>query len=113
MVQILSSCERVRHMRRSFTARWDLHVIADPVVNRTEGVFGDGGLGLDSVDFMISKKKKKIVAASLMDCTVKLSDFLDEQVHVARCSTLLLTEVWRHLASPLLRHRVFPPYHSL
>ena len=98
MVQILSSCERVRHMRRSFTARWDLHVIADPVVNRTEGVFGDGGLGLDSVDFMISKKK--IFAASLMDCTVKLSDFLVEQVHVARCSTLLLTEVWRHL-----RHR--------
>ena len=44
-------------MRRSFTARWDLHVIADPVVNRTEGVFGDGGLGLDSVDFMISTKK--------------------------------------------------------
>ena len=84
-------------MVRSFTARWDLHVVADPVVNRTEGVFGDGGLRLDSVDFMISKRK---VAASLMDCTVKLSDFLVEQVHVDRCSTLLLTEVWRHL-----RHR--------
>ena len=81
-------------MRRSFTARWDLHVIADPVVNCTEGVFGDGGLcGFHDI-------KKKNVAASLMDCTVKLSDFLVEQVHVARCSTLLLTEVWRHL-----RHR--------
>ena len=96
MLQILSSCERVRHMRRSFTAKWDLHVIADPVVNRTEGVFGDGSLGLDSVDFMVSKEKK-IVAASLMDCTVKLSDFLVEQVHIAGCSTLLLNEVWRHL----------------
>lgn len=28
---------------------------------------------------------------------MKLSDFLVEQVHVAGCSTLLLTEVWRHL----------------
>ena len=33
--------------------------MADRVVNRTEGVFGDGGLGLDSVDFMVSTKKKK------------------------------------------------------
>ena len=73
MVQILSSCERVRHMQRSFIARWDLPVIADPVVYRTEGIFGDGGLGLN--------------------CTVKLSDLLVEQVHVAGCFTLLLTEV--------------------
>ena len=80
MMHILSSGERVRQMRRSFSAKWGPHVIADPVVNRTEGFFGDGGLGLN--------------------CTVKLSDLLVEQVHVARCSTLLLTEVWRHL-----RHR--------
>ena len=72
MVQILSSCERVRHMRRSFTARWDLHVIADPVVNRTEGVFGDGGLGLDSVDFMISKKKCRCVTHGLHCEAVRL-----------------------------------------
>ena len=66
MMHILSSGERVRQMRRSFNAKWGPHVIADPVVNRTEGFFGDGGLGLN--------------------CTVKLSDLLVEQVHVAGAS---------------------------
>ena len=58
------------------------HVIADPVVNRTEGFFGDGGLGLN--------------------CTVKLSDLLVEQV-------VLHTVADRSLATtvaPLLKHRV-------
>ena len=41
-----------------FTDRWCTHVMADRVVNRTKGVFGDGGFGLDSVNFMVSKKKK-------------------------------------------------------
>ena len=38
---------------------------------------------------------------------MRLSYFLVEQVHVVGCSTLLLTEVWRHL-----RHRcvIFPSY---
>ena len=57
-MHILSSGERVRQMRGSFTDRWCPHVMADRVVNRTEGFFGDGGLGLDTVDFMVSKKKK-------------------------------------------------------
>ena len=57
-MHILSSGERVRQMRGSFTAGWCPHVMADRVVNRTEGVFGDGGLGLDSVDFMVSKKNR-------------------------------------------------------
>ena len=54
------SCEEM--LRRDpvdqarFTDRWCPHVMADRVVNRTKGVFGDGGLGLDSVNFMVSKK---------------------------------------------------------
>ena len=59
-MHILSSGERVHQMRGSFTASWCPHVMADRVVNRTEGVFGDGGLGLDSVDLMVSKKKKPL-----------------------------------------------------
>ena len=58
-MRILSFGERVRQLRGSFTAKWCPHVMADPVVNRTEGVFGDGGLGLDSVDFMVTKKKNR------------------------------------------------------
>ena len=59
-MHILSSDDRMRQMRGSFTASWCPHVMADRVVNRTEGVFGDGSLGLDSVDLMVSKKKKTL-----------------------------------------------------
>ena len=44
--------------------------MADRVVNRTEGVFVDG------------------LEPEVKECTVKLSYFLVEQVHVAGCSTL-------------------------
>ena len=74
-MHILSSCERVRQMRGSFTAKWCPHVIADPVVNRTEGVFGDG------------------IEPEVKDCTVKLSDFLVEEVHVPKSGDICGTVV--------------------